>query len=246
MACYYRGYNMRLFHWYNRNKRNVWISTLVLGVVLLFIFFLYLSTSTKVNDLWPTTSSKQDQNVSKLLLAEVKPEEFVYGSTTAKLVIIEYYDLECPYCRDMHAELKKNKDFLNKIGYVYRPFPLVDLHAGAAEKNLALLCAEGQEQDLFLTAMEYAYQDIEMSPSQFEEFLTKIVPDASIFMACIKSSTYQTVINDSVTKGHALGLYGTPSIIFLYDKEALRIFQLVGAHQALTLIAAFLKAEATF
>lgn len=177
-------------------------------------------------------------NTKALHISPIHQGEYIYGSSTAQSVIVEYYDLECPYCRDLHKELSKNDNLFVTIGYIYRPFPLTYIHGGAAEKNLALLCASEQNQSLFIKGMDYAYSDIEQRPTDYEDYLLTKVPYPDAFKNCVGKFEFRQVINDSVSDGRTGGVYGTPTLVYLYNNVPLQIFHLVGARQGVALIKA--------
>ena len=96
------------------------------------------------------------QNIKRILEneAESKPapiravtaDDHILGDiNTAKLVIVEYSDLECPFCKafhsTMHQVMDENK---GEIAWVYRHFPLTQIHPKAMQAALASECAWDQ------------------------------------------------------------------------------------------------------
>lgn len=58
----------------------------------------------------------------------------------AKAHIIEYSDLDCPYCHKLHPELEAVTSADTSVVWAYRQFPLVNLHPNAYQKALASEC----------------------------------------------------------------------------------------------------------
>jgi protein-disulfide isomerase len=171
---------------------------------------------------------------------EISNGEIVYGSSTSPFKIVEYYDLECPYCRNLHEALSKNKNLLNYVGYVYRPFPLPYLHEGAGEKGLILLCANEQNKETFLQGMEYAYHNLEIAPSLFEAYLVDKVSSKEKFTNCITQRKYKEFMEKSINEGRILGVQGTPSLAFYRNDTLIKVVGLVGDTQGMALIKAFI------
>lgn len=77
----------------------------------------------------------------------VQQDDHIQGSPEAKIVIVEYSDTECPYCQLHHTTLQQIIDEYGESGdvaWVYRHFPIPQLHPKAAKEGEALECAAAQ------------------------------------------------------------------------------------------------------
>lgn len=72
----------------------------------------------------------------------VEAGEHILGNVaTAQITIIEYSDFECPFCARFHPILEKIVSESNgNIAWVYRQFPLVQIHQHAMERAIASEC----------------------------------------------------------------------------------------------------------
>jgi protein-disulfide isomerase len=203
-------------------------------IVILFSFYYHLHVS-------KSPIPNQENGFSSIL--NTYDGDMVYGSSTSPLEVIEYYDLECPYCRNLHFEINKNLSLLDGLRYVYRPFPLSDLHPGASKKNLLLLCGTYQERNFFISAMEYAYEHLDISIEDYKAYLMKLVSNKDSFQECYERKEFGDAIIKSVADGRLLGVYGTPTLV-LVDRTNLKykIFHLVGAAQGVYILEAFIAA----
>ena len=69
---------------------------------------------------------------------EFPPERHVYGRPDAPVTIVEFGDLECPYCRAAAAPLKQLVDTSEgRVRLVWRHFPLFEVHPYALSAALA-------------------------------------------------------------------------------------------------------------
>lgn len=75
----------------------------------------------------------------------VQKDEPFRGNASAKITIVEYSDMECPFCKQFHNTMQQVMAAHEKdVKWVYRHFPLDSLHQQArAEANMAE-CANEQ------------------------------------------------------------------------------------------------------
>jgi protein-disulfide isomerase len=68
----------------------------------------------------------------------VSADDHILGDPNAELLFVEYSDTECPYCKEFHLTLQQMmKDYgsSGKIAWVYRHFPISQLHSKAPKEN---------------------------------------------------------------------------------------------------------------
>lgn len=82
-----------------------------------------------------------DENAAKL--EKLKGEDHVRGNRNADVLLIEYSDFECPFCVRFHPTAQQLLDeYGNKMGWVYRHYPLDQLHPSARPAALASECVK--------------------------------------------------------------------------------------------------------
>lgn len=158
----------------------------------------------------------------------VTNSDHIRGPKNAKVTVIEYSDLECPFCKRFHATMQQLlKEYPNDVRWVYRHFPLDALHAKARREAEATECAgELGGSDKF-----WAYTDrlFEVTPSNNnldEGELPKIAEFVGInrtkFESCLVSGKYAQHVADDVADAQAAGGRGTPySVIMGADGQKL-------------------------
>ncbi len=121
-------------------------NTLVLAgsIIIAGVFIgggIYLSkvpTSKTIIETTPSAPQKE------LTIKEVQADDYIIGPKNADLTLIEYSDPECPWCKRFHntmIELTTDKDFVGKLAWVYRHFPVDTLHKKARYESEAMECA---------------------------------------------------------------------------------------------------------
>jgi protein-disulfide isomerase len=144
------------------------------------------------------------------------------------VTIIEYSDLECPFCKTFHETLKKvMQAYPHDVRWVYRHMPIEQLHQQAFAEAVATECAGEQGKfweltdKIFETTKSNDSLDLATLPALARSVGVANIPQ---FEACLKSDKYQERINHDIADGEAAGARGTPhSVIMGADgsKEAI-------------------------
>jgi protein-disulfide isomerase len=155
---------------------------------------------------------------------EVTNADWYRGNKNAKVVMVEYSDLECPFCKSFHPTMQQvMKDYGDKVKWVYRHYPL-SFHANAQKEAEATECAGklgGNE-----AFWKYTDAIFERTTSNGTGFaLDKLVPLAkelglneSSFKQCLDSGEMAQKVKDQMAKGTAEGVTGTPGTIIINAK----------------------------
>lgn len=72
----------------------------------------------------------------------ITSEDIQEVTTPSKVYVLEYSDAECPFCIRLHDTMKKIRtDYAGKISFVYRNFPLTQIHQHAQKEAEMITCA---------------------------------------------------------------------------------------------------------
>lgn len=166
------------------------------------------------------------------MIEPVKKDEHIYGDLSkAKVAIVEFSDLECPYCKQIHPMLKEvTTAYGGDVVWVYRHFPLESIHSQAR------ISAHGSECVAELTGNEGFWKFIDgifthstKDNPLVDENLTKLAvasgANADEFNNCQSSGKYNEKINESITDAENAGAEGTPdvTVINLKNGEAIHV-----------------------
>lgn len=180
----------------------------------------------------------------------VQADDHILGNPNAEIVIIEYSDTECPYCKQFHGTLQRIIDEYGSSGdvaWVYRHFPLASLHPKAPKEAEALECAAelGGEE----TFWSYTNRLYEITPAnngldigdynnpdavtgtdagQLTDIAVEVGLEAADFESCVASGRHKERIDRDLEEVFAAGGRGTPHNIILIDGEQI---PLEGAQQ---------------
>ena len=75
-------------------------------------------------------------------MAPITDSDWIRGGRNAEVSVVEYSDLECPFCKRHDATMKQLiSEYDGKVNWVYRHFPLTQLHPKAPKEAEAAECA---------------------------------------------------------------------------------------------------------
>jgi protein-disulfide isomerase len=140
---------------------------------------------------------------------------FALGRPDAPLTIVEFTDLQCPFCRQYlmtaFPELKRNWIDTGRLRYISRDFPL-DFHPQAMNAARAARCSgeQGRFWDMRFTLLTNAAA---LSPDFIMRTGTDLKLDAKAFAECTASHKYDAEIAADESDGVKIGVSGTPTFV---------------------------------
>lgn len=147
-------------------------------------------------------------------MREVTDDDNIRGAKNAKVTIVEYSDLECPFCKRFHATLQQAIDeYPNDVRWVYRHAPLVQLHRKAPAEANAAECAG--EQEKFWEFIDIVFETTQGNDSLNLATLPDLARQASVgniaqFEKCVVDEKYKDVVDADLADAQSAGLRGTP------------------------------------
>ena len=149
----------------------------------------------------------------------------VLGREDAPVTIIEFTDLQCPYCArfatQTFPELRRHYIDTGKVRYASRDLPLPS-HAYAVTAAVAARCAGEQGRFWEFREALFAAQST-LGPGTYAELAGKLGLDAEKFAACRKDGRQAANVRADLALARANGITATPSLIVgrLVDGEFL-------------------------
>jgi hypothetical protein len=138
----------------------------------------------------------------------VTERDYILGNTNARYVLVEYSDLDCPYCKQFHDTMNS---FISNtsldIAWVYRHFPLTS-HPEADDKAEYLECIGNRYgNQAFWDASNVLFED-SYSLNRINESLSKL-PQVNIeeITACVNSGEFTEYVKESLQKAHIWCLF---------------------------------------
>ena len=194
------------------------------GLIATAIYFTQSKPATK-----PTVADALSQVKgpnAPVNMAPVTSADHIKGNLNAKIVIVDYSDTECPFCKQFHTTISRIFDEYgasNKVAWVYRSFPL-DIHKKSPHEAEALECAnELGGPDVFWKYTDLVYtttnSNDSLDPTQLPILAEKAGLDKAKFMTCLDSGKYTAKIKASYDEARKAGGLGTPYTILVINGE---------------------------
>lgn len=143
-------------------------------------------------------------------LSKLNPAGEPASSSSAALTIVGFFDFECPYSREAAAASGAARNLYgDKVNFIFRNFPLTDIHQNSMLAATAGECAHAQNK--FWQMSDKIFGDSGLSRENFELYAAEIGLDAEQFSKCLDSYQGKGAVLKDMVDGQALGVIGTPT-----------------------------------
>lgn len=208
------------------HKKRNWVATIAtLIVIVLLSWFVWrvLSYANQIQkgEIDPSTFDFSENSMSSLRLAAIpisdQPANIVsdddasLGRKDAPITIVEFADFQCPYSREASFTMRELAlKYPEKINYIYRDFPLSEVHPLAQKAAEASECAA--DQGKFWEYHDKLFQNqSDLSQERFYQFAAELNLNTSFFRSCLDSGTYKKEVETDYQEGLQAGVRGTPT-----------------------------------
>lgn len=151
----------------------------------------------------------------------VSTDDHIFGDPNAPLTIVEYSDLECPFCKQFHGTMKQIiAEYSGEVKWVYRNFPLEQLHPNAPKLAEAAECvAELGGNDAYWAFLDEIFERAPINTSfdftQLSATVSAVGVSTGTFNTCYESGKYRAKILSEISDAVASGGTGTPHNILV-------------------------------
>jgi protein-disulfide isomerase len=150
------------------------------------------------------------------------------------VTLVEFTDLECPYCRAFHIgafeRIKREYIDTGKVRFVTRDFPL-DFHPNARPAALAVRCA-GEQGRFWEMRHAVTLNANALGAATYDRLARELGVDTDRFAACLASSRHAPEVDRDVAEAMKVGVTGTPSFVLgsTTPEPEVEGQKIVGAH----------------
>lgn len=200
----------------NQNSYLIAGSIVVAGALIgLGVFFAPTDSSAPAQ-----TNNDNTPETAEINMRSVSADEHIRGDADAAVRIVEYSDLECPFCKRFHQTMNRIYQDYNddQVAWVYRHFPLEQLHSKATAEAHATECAAslgGNE-----AFWNFTDKVFEVTPSnngldldQLPEIAAEVGLDQTAFSDCQESNQFAEQVQEDLQDARNAGGTGTPHIV---------------------------------
>jgi protein-disulfide isomerase len=148
------------------------------------------------------------------------------GAKSAKVVVVNFDDFECPYCAAMHRTLFPEilKEYGDRITFIYKDYPLAEIHPWAIHAAVDANCLASQNADAYWDFADYIHAnkrevDSEKTPPARFDAIDKIAMqqgqkhnvDVVKLQSCVKAQN-EDAVRASMKEADGLGVNATPTL----------------------------------
>lgn len=142
---------------------------------------------------------------------EVNKNDHVQGPANAPIELIEYGDYQCPYCGRAYPIIKKiQKKLGNNIKFVFRNFPLTELHQHALHAAIAAEIAGSHDKFWEMHDMLFENQNA-LDDYYLLEYAKKLGINAAEFETDFGKDRFYQKVKDDYDSGIENKVQGTPT-----------------------------------
>src|ERR687887_130716 len=151
-----------------------------------------------------------DTDVAKLTMP-VSQRDHIQGEDSAQATLVEYGDYECPYCGQAYPIVKEvQKRLENKLRFVFRNFPITQIHPHA--QHAAEAAEAAASQDKFWEMHDYIYEHQQaLDNNHLEKYAGKLRLDLTKFKNDMTSHAFACRVREDFLSGVRSGVNGTPT-----------------------------------
>jgi protein-disulfide isomerase len=199
------------------------------GLIALAIYFSGAHNPLAARTTGPeaTSTDTTTTNGDLMKINPITADDHVRGNPNAPIVFVEYSDYDCPFCKQFHETMKQIMEEYGasgKVAWVYRQFPLQQLHPSAPRLAEASECvAKLGGNTAFWNFSDLVFEsrgvNEQTDMSRLSEFATTAGVDADAFNTCLESGEVRAQVEEDFNNAIAIGGQGTPHTIVLVGDQ---------------------------
>jgi len=154
------------------------------------------------------------------------------GAQSSKVVVVNFDDFECPFCSRMHQELFPEilKEYGDRITFIYKDYPLVEIHPWATHAAVDANCLAAQNPDAYWDFADYIHANQhevsnEKTPAARFDALDRLAMlqgqkhnvDTVKLQSCVKAQN-DSAVKASMKEAEGIGVEATPTLFINGEK----------------------------
>jgi protein-disulfide isomerase len=146
-----------------------------------------------------------------VLKVPVSPEDHIQGPRNAAVTLVEYGDYQCPHCAHAHSIVKSlQKRFDGQLRFVFRNFPLVQMHpeAEAAAETAEFAAAHGKFWEMHDLLFE---NQPRLGGALYLELARKLKLSIPALSQALEEGQFTEHVRADFNSGVRSGVNGTPT-----------------------------------
>ena len=142
------------------------------------------------------------------------------GTPGSPVVLVEFSDFQCPYCKEEATMLRQNllSAYPKQVRLYFKQYPLVSIHPWAKPAAIASRCVFQQAANTFWDYHDWIYaHQAEITPENLKEKVMEWAKtakdiDTSQLASCIDTKATEAAVDKDIEEAQALEIGGTPTL----------------------------------
>lgn len=208
-------------------KSNSGLPFIIIGIILVVAliggWYLYSSSSKKTTTAGNTNraanGAQPKPNATPLVsnIQGAQPPNYK-GAQNSAVVLEEFADYQCPTCATMHPVMNEiTATYGSRIKFIYRNFPLTQIHRNAYEASVAAEAAglQGKFWDMqnLIFQNQRNWQNVEVVRPVFEGYAQTLGLDVEKFKTDVAGLPAKQRVDMDVMRGRSLNINQTPTVL---------------------------------
>lgn len=222
---------------------------IILGVLLIaviggFMFYRSSKTDTTVSNTTATNANKppatqKPQSTPMITSVPGAQPPHYKGGQNAPVVIEEFADFQCPTCATVHTMMNEiNATYGTRVKFIYRHFPLTQIHPNAFNAALASEAAGMQgkfwEMQNLLFQNQQRWSAASGAQALFESYAQTLGLDVEKFKTDMAGTAVNQRVQADMQRGRSLNVNSTPTILINSRPVTVEQMSIPGMKQVIT------------
>lgn len=167
------------------------------------------------------TTNNQRPTTGEIEVPPITAQDHFRGSRDAELIVVEYSDMECPFCKTFHNTMNTVLGtYGTQVGWVYKQFPIAQLHARAQKEAEASECvAELGGNTAFWNYLDKIFETTNsndsLDPAELPRLAGEVGVDKNAFNTCLESGRFTSKVQSEIDEAYKAGARGTPYSVII-------------------------------
>ncbi|MBP9763208.1 MAG: thioredoxin domain-containing protein [Candidatus Pacebacteria bacterium] len=211
----------------NENKLFVPVSIVVAGLIIAGAVFFTQDKGANNN------IAKEDDTQIKVEVDPVTEKDHIIGDINAEIVIVEYSDFECPFCSNFHKtmdQIMTEYSSTGKVAWVYRHFPLDQIHKDARTASEASECVAsigGNDNFWKFAKLSFDNAPTSLSKDNLKANAISLGINEGEYTSCVDSGKFRDLVEENYQSGLKLAKndknFGTPYSVVISKKTGAQV-----------------------
>lgn len=198
---------------------------IIIGFALIAaaIFFSGSNPFQKQTSTFSGLSAASSSDTTSTKIPPVTASDHILGNPNAPIMLVEYSDLDCPFCKEFNSTMHQIIDEYGpsgKVAWVFREFPIQQLHPNAPALALDAECVAkigGNDAFWKFTDAIYNGRDVtqETDMAKIPDYVAAAGVDQQTFQNCVNNGSLKEKVKKEFNEAIKAGAKGTPYTVVM-------------------------------